>query len=90
MFSWRENVRNGVVVKLRVLLGSHTYSVRDLRNGRRVCLSRVRSLKLCEMDAKFRHLYRKSWSESKNMTSDFVPEVAKYPKTPKQSKLGSR
>ena len=44
MFSWRENVRNGVVVKLRVLLGSHTYSVRDLRNGRRVCLSVPRQI----------------------------------------------
>ena len=48
-----------------------------------VCLSRVRSRKLGETSAKFRHSYTKSTSESKNMTSDFAPEVAKYPKKPK-------
>ena len=47
------------------LLGSHTYSVRAFCFGRRVCrlsvvcLSRVRSRKLREIRAKFRHLYRK-------------------------------
>jgi len=41
-----------------------------------VCLSRIRSRKLSEICAKFRHLYRKSESPSKNMTSDFAPEVA--------------
>jgi len=41
-----------------------------------VCLSRVRSRKL---RAKFCHPYRKSGSKSKNMTSDFAPEVAKQP-----------
>jgi len=33
------------------------------------------------MGAKFRHLYRKSGSLSKNMTSDFAPEVVKYLKS---------
>jgi len=51
-----------------MLLGSQTVSVRALSNGRRVCrlsvwlsvsLSRVRSRKLSELGAKFRHLYRK-------------------------------
>jgi len=46
-----------------------------------VCLSRVRSPKLREIRAKFRCLYRKSGSESKNMTSCFASEVAKYPQT---------
>jgi len=45
-----------------------------------VCLSRVKFRKLGEIGAKFRHRYRKSGSESKNMTSDFAPEVDKYPK----------
>jgi len=45
-----------------------------------VCLSRVRSRKLREIRAKFRRPYRKSGSPSKNMTSDFVPKLAKYPK----------
>jgi len=40
-----------------------------------VCLSRVSR----KLGAKFRRRYRKSWSPSKNMTSDFAPEVAKYP-----------
>jgi len=45
-----------------------------------VCLSRVRSRKLREIRAKCRHPHGKSGSESKNMTSDFASEVAKYPK----------
>jgi len=65
-----------------VVLGSHTVSVRALWNGRRVCrLSRVRSRKLSEIRAKFHHLYRKSGSLSKNMTSHFAPDVAKYTKS---------
>jgi len=40
-----------------------------------VCLSHVKSLELCEIRAKFRHLYRKSGSHSKNMTSDFALQV---------------
>ena len=58
-----------------------------------VCLSRVRSRKLGEIGAKFRHPHKKSGSESKNMTSDFASEVAKYPqntKTPNSPKWGSR
>jgi len=43
------------------------------------CLSRVISRKLSEIGTKFRRLYRKSELSSKNMTSDFAPEVAKYP-----------
>jgi len=35
------------------------------------------SQKRCEICAKFRRPYRKSGSPSKNMTSDFAPEVAK-------------
>ena len=38
-----------------------------------VCLSR----QLRELRAKFHHPYKKPGSESKNMTSDFAPEVAK-------------
>ena len=74
------------------LLGSRAhFSDRDLWNSRRVCLSvvclsRVRSRKLGEICAKFRRLYRKSESENKNMTSDFAPEVAKYPQTPNSQK----
>jgi len=45
-----------------------------------VCLSRVSSRKLSEIGAKFRRLCRKSGSPSKNMTSAFALEVAKYPK----------
>jgi len=74
-----------------ILLHSHTYSVRAFCFSRRVCLSsvcqsRVRSRKLGEISAKFRHYYRKSGSESKNMTSDFAPDVAKYPQHPKTPK----
>jgi len=47
-----------------------------------VCLSRVRSRKLREIYAKFRHPYEKLGSESKNMTSYFAPELAKYPQNP--------
>jgi len=74
------------------LLGSHTGSVRAEslmeRSSRlsSVCLSRVRSQKLSEIGAKFRHLYRKSGSPSKNVTSDFEPEVDKNPKI---AKMGS-
>jgi len=68
--------------RLLVLLGSHTYSVKAFCFGRRVCLSVVclscvRSRKLGEIGAKFRRLYRKSGSKSKNPTSDFASEVAK-------------
>ena len=50
--------------------------------GRRVCrLSVPRQISKIKRDsvAKFRHSYRKSLSErqSKNITSDFAPEVAK-------------
>jgi len=45
-----------------------------------VCsLSRVRSRKLGTICAEFHYLYKKSGSESKNMTSDFAQEVSKYP-----------
>jgi len=40
-----------------------------------VCLSLPRQM------SKFRHLCGKSGSPSKNMTSDFAPEIAKYPKS---------
>ena len=67
------------------VLGLYTYSVRAFCFGRRVCrlsiclssLSRVRSRKLREIRAKFRHLYRKLGSPSKNITSEFALEVAK-------------
>jgi len=39
------------------------------------------------MGAKFRRLYKKPGSESKNMTSDFVPEVAKYPPKPQKPQI---
>jgi len=60
-------------VDLITLLGSHTYSVRAFCFGRQsvmsvVCLSRVRSRKLREIRAQFRHLHKKSGSERKNMT----------------------
>jgi len=45
-----------------------------------VCLSRVRFRKLSKTGAKFRRLYIKSGSPSKNMTSDLALKVAKYPK----------
>jgi len=41
----------------------------------------VTSQKLSEIGAKFHRLYRKSGSPSKNVTSDFAPKVAKYPKS---------
>ena len=47
----------------------------------RLSLSRVRSRKLGEIGAKFRHLCRKSGS------SDFAPEVAKYPKSSLKLKI---
>ena len=50
-----------------------------------VCLSFflpcVRSQKLSEIGAKFHHIYKKSELLSKNMTSEFVPEIAKYLKS---------
>jgi len=55
------------------LLGSHTYGVRAFYFGRRVCrlrLSVPRQIsKTSEIGAKFRHLYWKSGSPSKNMMS---------------------
>jgi len=73
------------------LLGSHTYSVRAaLCFHGRVCLFRVRSRKLSDIGAKFRRICRKSGSQSKNMTSDFAPEVGKYPKSsfkPQKNKI---
>jgi len=48
------------------------------------CPSHVRSRKLHDIHAKFRHSHGKSGSPSKNMTSDFAsdfaPELAKYTK----------
>ena len=41
-----------------------------------VCLSYIRSRKLCEIGAKFCHIYGKS--ESENMTSYFASEVPMY------------
>jgi len=65
-----------------LLLGSHTYSVRTFCFGHHVCLlsvclSRVRSRKLCKIYGKFCHHYKKSRSEGKNITSYFALEVAK-------------
>jgi len=68
-------------------LGSHTISLTAFCIGRRVrrlssaCLFRVRSRRLSEIGAKFRRLFRKSGSPSKNMTLDFAPEVAEYPES---------
>jgi len=45
-----------------------------------VCLFRIRSRKLREIRAKFHCPYKKSGLESKNVTSDFAPEVARSPK----------
>jgi len=54
------------------------------------CLSCIRPRKLREIGAKFRCLYRKSGSPSKNMTSDLAPEVDKYPKSsPNPHNFGS-
>jgi len=64
------------------LLGSHTYSVRAFCFGRRVCL-----LSVCPA-SDFENWAREVWNfvtfignPSKCMTSDFAPEVAKYPKS---------
>jgi len=69
----------------RLLLGLHHVSISALCFGHRiclsVCLSPIRSRKLSEIGAKFHHLCRKLGLPSKNMTSDFAPEVAKYPKS---------
>jgi len=40
------------------------------------------------MGTKFHHPCKKSGFESKNMTSDFTPEVAKYPQNPKIAQNG--
>jgi len=66
------------------LLGSHTVSVRALCFGRCICLCLSVSyeiFKLSKICAKFCHLYRKLGLPSKNMMSDFAPEVAKYPES---------
>jgi len=42
---------------------------------------------LSKVGAKFRHPNRKSGSPSKNMTSDFAPEVAKYPQNPQKTQI---
>ena len=39
-----------------------------------------------EIGAKFRRPYRKSGSESKNMSLDFASEVVEYPQNPKKTK----
>ena len=57
-------------------------SVGALCNGRRVCRLSVcpRQISKTKRDKHENcHLYRKSGSPSKNMTSDFAPEVAKFP-----------
>jgi len=46
-----------------------------------VCLSHLRSRKLSEIGAKFHYHCRKSGLPSKNMKSDFAPEVARYLKS---------
>ena len=57
-------------------------SARVLCSGRHVChMSHIRSREQSEIGAKFCHLYRKSGSPSKNITSDFAPEVATYLKS---------
>jgi len=63
-------------------LGSHTFSVTAFCFGRRVCcLSVLRQIsKKSETGAELHLLYRKLGLPSKHMTSDFAPEVAKYPK----------
>jgi len=45
-----------------------------------VCLSGVRSRKLSQIACEVSLCYRKSWLLSKNMASDFAPELAKYTK----------
>jgi len=59
-----------------------------------VCLSCVRSRKLHKIRTKFLHPYKESASESKNMTSNFASEIAKYSQTPRKPsnspKWGSR
>ena len=67
------------IICLKELLGSQSYSVRTFCFVATsvVCLFRVRSRKLHKIRAKFRTPYKKSGSESKNIMSDFAPEVAK-------------
>jgi len=75
-----------------------THSVRAFSFGHHVCrllsvcvsfacLSRIRSRKLSERGAKFRHLYTKSGLVSKNMTLDFALEVAQYPQSTLNPKI---
>jgi len=85
------------------LLGSHTQCESLLFRSLRlsvvfrlpsvICLSHVRSRKLCKAGAKFRHPYKKSGSESKNMVR-FYTGTTEYPKSspkPQNSpKWGSR
>jgi len=52
-----------------------------------ICLSHIRCQKLSKISAKFHCLYRKSGSLSKNMMSDFAPEVAKYTKSSPKPKI---
>jgi len=80
-----------IIYLFPALLGSHTYSVRAFCFSRSIChlfvslsvsvicLSRIISRKLSEIGAKFCRLCRKSGSPSKNVTSAFAPEIAKYP-----------
>jgi len=69
-------VHNTQIIRL-----THFVSARAFCFGRRVCrllsvcLSRIRSRKLRKIRAKFRHPYKKSGPESKNMTSDFALET---------------
>ena len=55
-----------------------------------ISLARIRSRKLSEIGAKFRCLRRKSGSPSKNVTSDFASEVAKYAKSGPKPQNGVR
>ena len=67
---------------LQLLIRLAHCKCKSLSNGRSVCrLSRVRSRKLSKIGAKFYRLYGKSASPSKNMTSDFAPQLARYPKS---------
>jgi len=70
-----------------ILLGLHTYSVLVAASVvlSSVCLSHVRSRKLCEIGEKVHRLYRKLGLTSKNMMSDFALEVAKYRKSSPKS-----
>jgi len=56
----------------------------------RLSVSRLISKTKRGIDAKFRHFCRKSGSPSKNMTSGFPPEVAKYPKSSRKHQNSSK